>query len=433
MREPPRVEQRCGDVDHVARLQRDLREVGDNRVDRLGIAARGALRRPGRARREDHGAALALRRDDRARIAIGHQLVERRVVAGRLVVPGHEALAPVARILEELVELLVEYERLGLLALHDLGQLRAREGGVEVERVGAQLRQRDRRLDEATVVAAHDTDAVTLPEARVRERVRERVRARVHLAVGERAELVDDHRPVRVALGQRDGAGRGAAAPFLQRPQHAPEAVRAHRPDHAGLDQHLRAAQLIDDPCRKALALFLAHLFANLLILELEGQILKRFLERGRHHGRADAVGHAAEQASGRVPGQPQRDLRAPVVRLAQPPAHAVVDPRDAGPRHVGVLVALDDLDQAADVGRPDPHADGEPGAQSLLLVLALEPREAVPEAVVVPRVADELPDLLRRRVDQDVTVDPHQPRIGRPRSSASPVRVVCIWPVTRS
>ena len=53
----------------------------------------------------------------------------------------------------------------GLLALEHVDQLRAGEGGVEVEHVGAQLGGGDAGVDEAAVVAAHDRDAVALPDA----------------------------------------------------------------------------------------------------------------------------------------------------------------------------------------------------------------------------------------------------------------------------
>ena len=112
----------------------------------------------------------------------GDQLVERGVVGVLGVVPGDEALAPLAGVLEQLGELLVVDDRHRLLALDDLRELRAGEGGVQVERVGAELGERDRRLDEAAVVAAHDRDAVALADAGVGERVRERVGAAVDLA-----------------------------------------------------------------------------------------------------------------------------------------------------------------------------------------------------------------------------------------------------------
>ena len=98
------------------------------------------------------------------------QLVQVWIVGLLLVVPGDEALAPLARVVEQAGELLVVDDPGRLLALDDLGQLRRREGGVEVERVRAQLGDRHRGVDEAAVVAAHDRHAVALLDARVGER-----------------------------------------------------------------------------------------------------------------------------------------------------------------------------------------------------------------------------------------------------------------------
>ena len=69
--------------------------------------------------------------------------------------------------------------------------------------------QRDRRVDEAAVVAAHDRDARRPRRSRVRRRrVRQRVRAPVDLGERERPELVDDRGRVRVADRADGVAGR---------------------------------------------------------------------------------------------------------------------------------------------------------------------------------------------------------------------------------
>src|SRR4029079_9685553 len=86
-----------------------------------------------------------------------------------------------------------------------------------------------------------------------------------------------------------------------------------------------------------------------------------------------------------------------------------------------------------AGVGRPDAQRERGARAEPLLLVLALEPREPVPEAAVVVGARDELPDLLARRVDVDVALGAHQPSTGSERSSARPVSAVCMAVVTRS
>ena len=63
-------------------------------------------------------------------------------------------------VLQDLRELLVVDDRLGLLALGDVGQLRAGERRVEEQRVRAELAAGQDRVDPPAVVAAHDRDAV---------------------------------------------------------------------------------------------------------------------------------------------------------------------------------------------------------------------------------------------------------------------------------
>src|SRR4029079_16512214 len=84
--------------------------------------------------------------------------------------PGDVAAEPdriprLAGLLQQSAELLVVDERLRLLALDHIGQLRPGERGVHIEGTGAELGNRERRLDEATVVAAHDRDAIPLGDA----------------------------------------------------------------------------------------------------------------------------------------------------------------------------------------------------------------------------------------------------------------------------
>ncbi len=100
-----------------------------------------------------------------------------------------------------------------LLALQHLDELRAGEGGVEVEDVRAELGGGDRGVDEAAVVAAHDGDRAALLDAALGQGVRECVGALVQLAEGERPELVDDADPVGRAEGERGEAARPARSP----------------------------------------------------------------------------------------------------------------------------------------------------------------------------------------------------------------------------
>ena len=147
-----------------------------------GWLAVGALRRAGRAAREDHErgpcASAARRRCGRRRRSAPRASGR----AGVAVRPRRaKRLRPSQRARQQRGELLVVDDRRGPLALADLGDLRPGEGGVEKQRVGAELRAGDGRLDEAAVVAAQDRDAVALVDAGVAQRVGERVRAPVDL------------------------------------------------------------------------------------------------------------------------------------------------------------------------------------------------------------------------------------------------------------
>jgi hypothetical protein len=89
-------------------------------------------------------------------------------------------------------------------------ELRAGEGGVEVEQVGTELGDGDGRVDEPTVVAAQDRHGVALGDTALGERTRQGVAASVHLAEGDRAALVDHAVAVGVEHGHRVEAARGA-------------------------------------------------------------------------------------------------------------------------------------------------------------------------------------------------------------------------------
>src|SRR4029079_14745189 len=108
--------------------------------------------------------------------------------------PGDVAAEPdriprLAGLLQQSAELLVVEERLRLLALDHVGQLRPGERGVHVEGTGAELGDRERRLDEATVVAAQDRDPAPPGDATGRKAGSDCVRARLHLGEGEGPEL----------------------------------------------------------------------------------------------------------------------------------------------------------------------------------------------------------------------------------------------------
>ena len=213
MREAPGVEQRRGDHRPLPRLERDLLEQRGDRVERLRLAPARALRLAGRARGQDQRLALLGRRVEVGGVAAGDQVVDRAVgpVAPGLV-PGDEALAAGGRALDQLRELLVEDHRDRVLALGDVGQLRAGEGGVEEQRVRPELVDRDVGLDPAAVVAAHDRHAVARADALGAQRVGERVRALVDLRERQRPGLVDQREAVGMArCGGLVAGGRGGA------------------------------------------------------------------------------------------------------------------------------------------------------------------------------------------------------------------------------
>ena len=154
--EPPGVEQRRGDDHRLAPPVGDLVDDRRHRQQPVRAGALGALRRPGRARGEDHEAGLVGRGLEVRVVVLGDQRVEGRplgVPVGPADHPRHALVDPV----EQAGELLVVDEHLGALAAGHLDQLRPGEHRVEVEGAGAELGRRQRHLDEAAVVAAHDS------------------------------------------------------------------------------------------------------------------------------------------------------------------------------------------------------------------------------------------------------------------------------------
>ncbi len=91
--------------------------------------------------------------------------------------PRHEALELDVGLLHDAEELLVVDDRLGVLALEHVDELRAGEHRVHEERVRAELRDGEDGLDEAAVVAGEDRDAVAFRDPLLGEGVGELVRA----------------------------------------------------------------------------------------------------------------------------------------------------------------------------------------------------------------------------------------------------------------
>ncbi len=152
------------------------------------------------------------------------------VAAGGSPAQATKRLRPAAPARDEPGELLVVDDGDGVLAREHVGDLRAGEGRVQVQRAGAELRAGDGRFDEAAVVAAHDRDAVPFAYAGRRERAGERVGApRATSANVRRPALVDDRRAVRVADRRADVGGRRRRSPALQAASGAQRPVGAHR------------------------------------------------------------------------------------------------------------------------------------------------------------------------------------------------------------
>src|ERR1700736_3863564 len=85
-----------------------------------------------------------------------------------------------------------------VLARDHLEELRCGERSVEVQSARAHNRAGDRQLGEATVIAAHDCDAIALPDASRSQRMRQGIRATVYLREGHGPQFVDDRDPVRI-------------------------------------------------------------------------------------------------------------------------------------------------------------------------------------------------------------------------------------------
>ena len=215
MREAPGVEHRRRDHRTALGAQRDLRRAsrrpaaatraGCGRRPSACRSCRWSGSRRGPARRAGRGRRCRRARSGPRAVARPRVLVSRRT--------RRRSACGACRASHQLGELLVVDDGLGLLALADVGDLRAREHRVEVQRVGAELRARHGRVDEAAMVAAEDRDAVALADAEVAPRVGQRVGAGVDLLEGQRPQLVDDRRACRDGVRRRPRSRPPASGP----------------------------------------------------------------------------------------------------------------------------------------------------------------------------------------------------------------------------
>ena len=244
----PRVEQRRDDEVVLADVVRDPSEQAADGVQALGRTAVGALRRPGRPGGQDDELRLLARRDDVGAVTRLDQVLEGLVACDRLVVadPGHVApgLAALRSVVDQLRELGVVDRDPRLLTLEHVARLRRRERRVQVQGACAELRARERRLDEVAVIAREDRDPVALDDASIRQRVRERVAAPVDLLEGQLAEVVDQADLVRVAHRARRGRRGRRRAPVDQDVQHPHKPVGPLEPDETGARQRVERVQL---------------------------------------------------------------------------------------------------------------------------------------------------------------------------------------------
>src|SRR5262245_45617723 len=149
---------------------------------------------------------------------------------------------------------------------------------------------------------------------------------------------------------------------------------------------------------------------------------------------RRDLLGDPAEEArAGDAVAEAELGVRAVGADLAQAPAPALVEARDARPGHIAGLLVLDDLDQPADLRRADAHQHAIARAAAALLVARdLPARDPAEEVQLLGGVGDPIPHDLARRGDVDLRLYPH-PITGKRRSAASASRVSCITRITWS
>ena len=169
--------------------------------------------------------------------------------AVRLVLPGDELDQVIdlgAGVLDETGELLVVDHQLGLLAGHDIGELRPGEAGVEQKRVAPSLVAAPSASTKPAVVAAQDGDGADRPSRRGPHRGDargERVGTPAELAPGRASRARRSARPRPGAHGRRQDQadGRGDAVAAYDQ-AHPGVLVGAQRRDQAGAGERWRSA-----------------------------------------------------------------------------------------------------------------------------------------------------------------------------------------------
>src|SRR5262249_42484504 len=160
---------------------RNLAERAADRRKRERNVASGALGRAGRPTRQDYESRGARRLRWLARWRRRDQRIERVVTVLARVQPRTVASMLQLQIGNQGLELLVVDEQIDSLTQGDFTHLRAREARVHEDHAGAASGRSEQRLEEASVVARHDRDAVTRLEPLFDPGRRDRIDAVVEL------------------------------------------------------------------------------------------------------------------------------------------------------------------------------------------------------------------------------------------------------------
>ena len=211
---------------------RDSAATASSTVAPLRAAPRG---RPGRAAGEDHLAGGPSRHGRRTGGSGDREPVQ---LLGR----GGDTTGQAGR--DDVAELLVEQQRPCALPAQHGGERSGRESGAEVQDVGADLRQRDRPLDQAAAVAGEQAGGVARAQPTTVQIGRQPVGAEVDLAEGQHAPVVDERRPVRRA-GRSGGVTRGRRDAVARHGEpHGQQPVRPDGRQQPGAREHPHTDQV---------------------------------------------------------------------------------------------------------------------------------------------------------------------------------------------
>ena len=236
--EAVRVEEGSRNHAHRAGVDRHALEEPCERLEVLGAPHAGPLRGARGAGGEDHGAAL-LRRGRQGPWVTAAQLAERGGIGLRSVGRGdHPLERSGVRLADEVRELGVVDQHAWAFAAEHRAELGRGHRRVQHQRVRAELRGRDHRLDERDAVAAQDAEPVARSEPQPGKAAGDRIGVRLDLLVGDRALVVDQRRLV-ATRDRVDGEGPGRRrAPAPQGQADVQQPVGADRAHHSPSGEH---------------------------------------------------------------------------------------------------------------------------------------------------------------------------------------------------